>query len=177
MRRREDGFTLIEVLLVVVILGFISGALTESIILGLRTTEATERIVSGSLDRQLASTYFYGDVQSSDEVATDAAKACPVSTPGTVTLRWNDAGVAKAASYSVDPTEGNLVRRYCEDGALKAQNTVASSLAAADPVTVTCAPAGNPPDPCPSRPLKVKITVKDKSNVAYELEGARRATG
>lgn len=173
MRRREDGATLIELLAAVVILGIISAALTESIILGLRTTEATERTVSGSLDRQLASAYFYGDVQSSDDVSTNPGGACPGATPVDVkvTLRWTDAGVNKAASYAVDPGQRRLLRRYCENGTLSVQNTVAGSLAAADPpVTVTCVPAGTPADPCG----KVNISVKDENGVAYELEAARR---
>ena len=81
MARPEEGFTLTEVLVTVVITGIIAGAVTASIIIGLRTTDATVNRLSDSRDAQLAAAYFGTDVQGADKVLTSSATCSSEDSP------------------------------------------------------------------------------------------------
>lgn len=62
--RDDDGFTLVELLIALVILGIIIAPLTGAVISYLHNTDATIGRLSESHDAQIASTYFAQDVQS-----------------------------------------------------------------------------------------------------------------
>lgn len=190
MRRRgEAGATLIEMLAAVTILGVIGAVLTEAVIIGIDTAGRTEDEVSESLDRQLVSSYFVGDVQSAQQVRTDAPCAGPV--PGAdlkLTLSWSDGEQDKAASYLVEagdtPAERRLVRRYCVNGSQAAVNRVASSLAEEDPVAVEVATDPGPPATVDKVIINIKDTgyqecleaLQDEFRCKYRLEAVPRAT-
>jgi prepilin-type N-terminal cleavage/methylation domain-containing protein len=63
-RRRDEGVTLLEVLIVVTILGIIIGPLTASIIVFIKNTNATTDRMAESHDAQITAAYFTQDVQS-----------------------------------------------------------------------------------------------------------------
>jgi prepilin-type N-terminal cleavage/methylation domain-containing protein len=62
--RREDGFTLIELVLSVAILGIISTALTGVVFSYLKVSGATEARLTESTDQQFVSAYWQTDVAS-----------------------------------------------------------------------------------------------------------------
>lgn len=172
----EAGVTLVEVIVSVIILSIIGYALTESVILGLRTAARTQEQVAGSLDRQLVSTYFSADAQSADAVST-GDNAC--ATGSIVTFSWED-GLDKVAAYVVDTDERRLVRRYCEDGAFVVENKLATSLADEAPVTVDCRypegdPAAGQPGCAAPNPDTIVLTVKGRDDSQFTLSGARRS--
>lgn len=170
--RREDGFTLPELLVVIVLLGIVIGAIGASIIVGLRTTDDTNRRLTESHDAQIATAYFVSDVQSADDVSlTDTACAgiAPV-----VRLQWTDPtdGKVMISSYAVPAATTELHRYYCENGGLVSDVVAVHKLGATAPSAV-CSPAPN----CPGTPDKVTLTVTEESGYAYDLVGFRRATG
>lgn len=145
---RENGFTLVEVLVVVTILGLVVGVLASSIGVALRTATQVEGmlLVSGDVERL------------ADRFVEDAASAVTVSTAGTcgdrpfIEFALEDFGVAHRVGYAVDRTGGahRIVRTRCADDQLV--QVVVSSLAG-DPV-VTCAPA------CVQRPRRIDLDVE-----------------
>jgi prepilin-type N-terminal cleavage/methylation domain-containing protein len=77
-RGRDEGVTLLEVLMVIVILSIIIVPLTAAVIVFIRNTDATTDRMAESHDAQIAAAYFTQDVQSigvrdwSDDVDDDA---------------------------------------------------------------------------------------------------------
>lgn len=120
-RPNEAGFTLVELLAVVTILGLISFALTEAFIVGLKTTDANADNISRSVAVQALQSYFTGDAQSAKLVSTvDPAPTCSTSPGVFLHLSWTDPqGSARDVSYSLDadptPVAGQreLVRWSC----------------------------------------------------------------
>jgi len=130
VRQQEAGFTLVELLVVVVILGIIGFALTNAVILGLKTTNSTADRVSGTSAVETLNSYFFEDVQSADAVTTSATSPDPNCTgiptgSGQVLLHltWTDTDTAPIREtattdvfYFFDPPSGgdqNLIRVTC----------------------------------------------------------------
>lgn len=172
--RAEDGFTLPELLVAVVILGIIGGALTGSIITGLKVTDGTSERIGESTDAQLASAYFAGDVQSATEVLGTLHPLCalPQGASAVVSFSWEDPtdSARRVASWFTRDVDGDrhLSRRYCEGGAVKSTVTVARSLGAAAP-DLSC------PGGCAGTPKSATLTVTEKSGFTFRLAGTRRA--
>jgi prepilin-type N-terminal cleavage/methylation domain-containing protein len=75
-RRRSDpdaGFTLVELLVVLVILPILLGAVADALIVTVKNASSTENRISDSVDAQLAASYFVRDVQGASEVTTNVA--------------------------------------------------------------------------------------------------------
>jgi prepilin-type N-terminal cleavage/methylation domain-containing protein len=173
----EAGFTLVELLVTIVILGAIVGAIGTAIVVGLRTTDATQVRLAESHDAQMTSAFFGNDVQSASDVTLNAVSSCS-GTISVVSFQWNDAGVSKVASYSVrsTATETQLLRRYCEGISPAAEVVIAHLVADASAVTAACQPAADCSGAHPWKPIKVTISVTDQSGYAYSISASRRAT-
>lgn len=181
-RHDETGFTLVELLLVITILGIIGFALTESVIIGLRTTTSTEEQVRGSLDRQRLATYFVPDVQSAQKLATgDSPLACrPNGASPLLTAFGIDRGVTKTASYylvEAPPEAPKLLRRTCELDNLatppaagrQTEQVVAEHLGSA---AVICHDTGDPP--CTDNDVTWRLKITDARSVDFTLRASRR---
>lgn len=120
--RGDAGFTLVELLVVIAVLGIIGYPLTESLILGLRTTDATAASSSRSVAIQGLSSYFTGDAQSAEMVSTTDSSCATRKTPPPqavqvfLHLEWTDKTETRMVEYSLDPVSGpeqDLIRWSC----------------------------------------------------------------
>jgi prepilin-type N-terminal cleavage/methylation domain-containing protein len=119
----QQGFTLVELLLTVTILSLIIGVLTDTLILGLRTTKDTQTRIAQSDAEQFVAHYVTKDVQAS-VAATPGGTACGVANAALVTTEESVATLATAdlaVAYSVAPD--GLSRSTCAVGATSAATT------------------------------------------------------
>ncbi|MFN2606538.1 MAG: type II secretion system protein J [Acidimicrobiales bacterium] len=171
----EEGFTLIELLASTAVMLIIGGALSASLVVGLRSTDVAATRVAESTDAHLLSSYFESDVQSSDDVSI-ADTFCGGVTP-IVRFKWLDPGTSPStvnySSYAIETGSGEtrLVRRHCAgtNPTPTDKTTVARYLLSA-PSPPPCSP-----DPC--RPATVTLALTDGSGVntySYSVTGTRR---
>ncbi|MFJ6051566.1 type II secretion system protein [Streptomyces sp. NPDC092307] len=164
--RSESGFTLTELLVTIVILGIIATLLPTAIILGLRFTTDTEKRVSATSAEGALVRYFYGDVQSADDVTTDPA--C-----GVADVIVHLSGPGSDVVYTYDRPTGALERVKCTDGGV-----VTTSLGRFDnttsphPVTLSCGA-----ETLCTPPMEVTLTVQsDPAAPSTALTAVRRSS-
>jgi prepilin-type N-terminal cleavage/methylation domain-containing protein len=163
-RRGEDGFTLVELLVAVVILGIIMVPLATVMIGFLRNTDAVTARLGESHDQQTAAAYWQQDVSSIglrsstydianhtfpllQSVNTSFGCAVPAGTTPVVVLAWNSydsAGSATSISFAYlrDATRTQLLRLHCTGSTVDSSATLAHELDAAVAPTVACTGTG-----------------------------------
>ena len=177
MRRDDRGFTLIEVLMAITILGLITGALGTALIVALRNLDATQTRMAESHDAQMASAYVVTDVQSATAITTTQPK-CGATTSPVAVLAWSDQGIANVATYVLETAAGERrLRRTYAVGTSSNDVIVAHRLqatcgdATADDPAVAVSEGCVPPATCPSR---VVLTLTDATGYRFSLTGERR---
>jgi prepilin-type N-terminal cleavage/methylation domain-containing protein len=70
-KRNEEGFTLVELMIGMVIISLLIGAMGSALIVSLRTTDATNQRMAQNHDVQITSSYLANDVQSAAGVSVD----------------------------------------------------------------------------------------------------------
>lgn len=164
--RTESGFTLTELLVTIVIVGIIGALLPKAIILGLRFTAGTEKRVAATSAEGTLNRYFYGDVQSADNVTT--GPACGV-TDVIVHLSRPGADVV----YTYDRPTGALNRVKCTDeGVVTTLLGRFDNATSTHPVVLSCGAETS----C-TPPMEVTLTVQsDPAAPATALTAVRRAS-
>lgn len=193
-RRREQpgdaGFTLVEVLVVVTVLGVVLAAVAAISFVAVRTTAAAETRLDESNDLLRASTYFGDDVQGAQTVLVGAAPQCGADDEAVVELVGQDfaddstlAPITTVVTYVLRGDTGDeegvreLHRLSCRAGAGAAYPLTPTTdvpvlvrLSAAEP-RVSCG-AG----PCGPAFAQVDLTVTEAGGLAFTLTGRRRVS-
>ncbi len=164
----EEGMTLIELLIAIVITGLILAPIAASLFLGLRATDGTILRLNESHDRQLLSTYFPRDILSADSAPDTNAGCSPPLHSNKLRVEWDEKIGATTdtyvSAYQIVPegTEWVLNRHLCINGTLTETVTVAHQLKDSNSATFTS--AGE----------TVTLTLTDTSDREYSLTGSRR---
>lgn len=162
---RESGFTLVELLVTIVITGIIIGVITEALIQGFRTTDATSARVARSSAVQAFTSAVTDDVQRAETVAALSAAVsesdCVTADDGRfLRLAWSAGTDSRTAVYALDPTSDgghDLIRWLCVGTAspvARVLGHIADAAGSPPPVTVACKTLSTDPTTtdCPSTP-------------------------
>jgi prepilin-type N-terminal cleavage/methylation domain-containing protein len=198
-RSDDAGFTLIELVVAVVIMGIIFVPLADFFIQYLDTTNQTQQRLSDSHDLQLVAAYFSQDVantglrnqaagqtafatQQSVWTSSISATFCGAKVAGTPILKlaWDDESVgAGAGSDTVDSVlyavNGSLlVRDYCNGSTLGPAVTLVHNLSGTPSVTCSTTCSVAPPPVTVQLTLRVQDGGTDTSGTSVTLTGQRR---
>jgi prepilin-type N-terminal cleavage/methylation domain-containing protein len=139
--RGEQGVTLLELIVVIMILGVIVPVITASIVVGLQAAEGTADRVDLSHDAKLTGIYMVPDIQSAETVTLGSSTCTNATGTKVVTFGWDEEGTAVVVSYVADMTAHTLVRTVCRDAVQIANQTVTVAHNISDtPVSTTCSP-------------------------------------
>lgn len=134
--RRDSGFTLLEVLIAVGLMGLVFTVVSAAFVVSVDSTRDSGAALEQSQAGTLTSAYWTRDVQSAAEVSGSTPR-CPAQPgPLVASLRWTDhvAGTAQGVDYRL--ADGALVRHRC--GSTVSRDVVGRELTA---VVLTCAPS------------------------------------
>jgi Tfp pilus assembly protein PilW len=191
-RRTDEGFTVIELLIAMMLMLLLLTPLVASFVIGVRATTDTAQDALNSADAQLLAGFYDIDVANADTVATDVAVANSCGGSGAagllgadLQLSWLDGGAISLVSYRRRPdaamlaelaakdsslatgfTAYELQRLRCVGGAVTETHVVARSLIAAgssSPSLITCWPLAC--TATASKPRTVRLQLTDQSTL------------
>jgi prepilin-type N-terminal cleavage/methylation domain-containing protein len=197
MKRGDDGITLIELLVCLVIMGVVASALATSFLASTRSIDDSSARMANTHDSEMASSLFSSDMQSSNWVWT-ATPPFPFTSCGSgnslVTFAWigsnSGAEQTNVATYQVMDQNGEhqLVRQLCTGSGLSTGSTPASTVVIAHNLygtpTVNClGPANTPLPSCDGQNVIVaqlsataQASATDSTGFPYVLQAVRRPT-
>lgn len=139
---RDEGSTLVELLMAVLLTAVLVGAVAAALTTALRNQDSTRGLVADSVDAQILSTYLPGDVQNAGPAAGDLSTD-PADTAGcsgltgdnVLALTWTDAeaGADYGVTYrTVTVGEERRLLRFTCGGATEGATIVARGMAPVD---------------------------------------------
>lgn len=170
----EDGFTVIELLIAMLIMIVIMTPLATAFVLGLATTRNGEEDAANSSDAQLLASFLDIDVASAETVATTSNCGGPDSV---LEMSWTDGALKQYVAYRAvaDPARQtelrlttpvyDLERAVCSSstGPVQSTQTIARTLSAKP--TVTCDNGA----PCTATPRRITLTATAYSKQISDL--------
>jgi prepilin-type N-terminal cleavage/methylation domain-containing protein len=191
-RRREGGFTLVELIVAIAILAIIAAPLSMAFITGLRFLGRSDEKLNDSRSSLISAAYFAGDVASANTIVPNDSSACGGGS-ALVSFDSSDASAGvgapanNEASYVVDSSDATntrMLRKYCVNGGSATQSVAAVHLGST-PV-VTCFDAGSVVNATCAGAARVRLVVTQATNTpspdnpsptpyTFTLEGTRRS--
>lgn len=147
-RREDDGFTLVELLIVVAVMPLIVGALSLGLISVFKLQSSVSNRLGDTVDSQVVESTFQNDVSSALAVTAApglSAEECgPSSETQLLGLAWSPYSTQQGGGYATIVTyaevqngsQWNLVRQYCTGGY---SQTPATSTIVAYNIQAPCA--------------------------------------
>jgi prepilin-type N-terminal cleavage/methylation domain-containing protein len=186
-RQSEEGFTLVELIMAVAILGVISVSIGVVGVVMFRSLNQTQNRLNETRGPRFASVYWIPDVASTENV-NPAGVVCGSGGTNLVTLRWVDDRAAFATTtvtYAITTTgtgltqQRQLVRRLCVQGSSTATRTTVIAPNIATPgAEVTCG-NGTTYSACiandPDKSLLLTLTPKSGGGT-FSLDAYREVT-
>lgn len=186
-RGGDDGFTLVELLISVTIMGLILSALSGVTFVTLRTAAATDTRLDESNDLLRAAAYFAGDVMGAQSVTASATPRCGTDSSAVVEFVGQDftddsslTTTTTVVTYVVRAVGTPPVRQLRRLACAVATDSPAYPLAPVTDVAVvqqlsSTAPAVNCGTAQCSAFTVVNLVVRELSgNLTYTLTGRRR---
>lgn len=185
--RSEAGFTLVELLLAVAILGIVIVPLTGAIIVGLRTMDQTSHRYAASNDAQVLTRYLPPDVQSANTGIVIGLSACTGTSNRKLQLTVNPQGTAgtRTIMYWVRSVPGGrfeLVRSVWDNGACTSgqatrTTVVARDIASVNDVSATqLSSSGTPPPPLGFKISVTEAPAQNESAYTFTVTGRKRTS-
>src|SRR5688572_21539043 len=187
LAQHEAGFTLPELLIVVVVGGLVSGAIAAGFIVSTKATADGKTRLDESHDTQQAAAYFTADASNAsyfrpDAPPTSVGANCQDFEYGGAAgsnvgmFEWVEGGVTKTALYGIPAgTEKVMVRRYCENSATVSEVKLTRHIGSADPV-VTCPTPIVPFTTCNQESTYLELSVEENTGYDYTLRADPRPT-
>jgi prepilin-type N-terminal cleavage/methylation domain-containing protein len=151
--RADQGFTLVELLITVAVLGIIMVPLAGALGLGFRMVDQTSKVLVGSSDAQFVSIYLPADIKNAHAGTTSVTCIGTTLPKLRLTSNAHAAGGGLAAALVIvywvqtvtatgQPTQYWLVRSVCTSGTATQSIVVARNLALSTSVTMTAITGG-----------------------------------
>lgn len=173
----EAGFTLVEMLVAVALLGVVMAGLGGLFFVGFRTTDETANRLSGSNDALFLSVYLLPDVQSATEaIASSNGTGIVCTGAANPKLQLTDSTTLNVV-YGVREVgdQYHLERHVCTGGSVSTTKVIARNLASTSSVTPTRTPATGT---LTGASLTVTEAPTTSTDTSYEftVSGKRRAS-
>ena len=183
--RDEAGFTIIELLIVIVIESLIVGGLGSAFVLIMNNSTTVKESLARTNDARFAANYIVSDARNSSgpETSLTDTTSCPdanppvAGTPSAVArfdwISTSSTGATTADIVNYVLVSNALLRRECHNGTLVNDDALATKIASA---TVSCSPTAD----CSGTPTTITAAITEtqgSSSVAayqYSLTGAFR---
>ena len=196
-RGAQDGFTLIELILSIGLLGIIFSTLSLVMLGSMQVNDETRDRLDTTRDEQLVAAYFASDMAGATQVVVGGAAQCGadaavvtlagesfVATPASSTATPDSTATVAAYVFgtaSVDGVvTGTLTRSYCEGTgnppfATPVETTALAARLAPTPPVVTCF-TGPAAAPCSDATTTLSVGFDRLDGGRFTLSGTRRAT-
>jgi type II secretory pathway component PulJ len=183
--RDDAGFTLVELLIVIVIEALIVGGLGSAFVLVMNNSTSVKDSLDRTEDARIAASYIISDARNSSgpETSLSDTASCPDPSPpvsGTPTavvrFNWNSTSSAGTTTPNIVNyvlVSNVLLRRQCRSGTLVSDTAIAAKVTSVD---VACAPTAN----CSGTPTTITATITETQDsnggpaFQYSLTGAFR---
>jgi prepilin-type N-terminal cleavage/methylation domain-containing protein len=185
---RDEGFTLVELLVALAVMGIVLGTVATMSFVAVRTAAASRSQLDDSGDLLLAATYFGDDVAGAQSVSTGSTPRCGTDASTVVELVGQD--FTDDSTFTITTTVVSYVLRTvaADTGTRRELHRLACTAATATPAypltpvtdvpvvtglataAASCGSAG-----CAAF-SQVDLTVQETGGLSYTLTGRRRTT-